>query len=278
MVGAESVLETSVTLHHTYAFRNPRPAGKLKDSRPLLGSNRGEEWTENGRHYLTIFGDTDNAGFITFYDALFIPPEAGDKSPLAVDVLTVHHQKYYQNTGEPPADWDDPVPVPFLSATGRYLLALAGPAEWVELTFEVLRMALRDAGVGAKTSSGYGRARIAKPRRPEETVKAGKDKDKGTRLSKPTEAEEEVVLESDGSNRRAQVRVSSGEIVTCGSFPSGLRGRKGESVGLVTHGREALTRKCRLNPLCLVPYRTCVEGIPMRVVFIPDCRLRELAC
>jgi CRISPR-associated protein Cmr6 len=238
-LGDESVLETSITLHHIYGVPYI-PGSALKGLAASYARQQleGEEWSETGKHYLTVFGDTDNAGFITFYDALFIPPEPGNKSPLAVDVLTVHHPKYYQNTGEPPADWDDPVPIPFLSATGRYLLALGGPAEWVELAFQVLGMALRDAGVGAKTSSGYGRARIAKPRPTEETVKQGKDKAKGARLSKPTEAEEEVILESDARNRRAQVRVSTGEIITCGSFPPWPVREKGEKCRALVSRRD----------------------------------------
>jgi len=72
-------------------------------------------------------------------------------------VMTVHHAGYYMKENVPPADWDDPTPIPFLSATGTYLLALAGPTEWIPPTFRLLELALKAEGVGAKTSSGYGR-------------------------------------------------------------------------------------------------------------------------
>jgi hypothetical protein len=47
--------------------------------------------------------------------------------------------------------------VPFLTATGTYLIAIGGPLAWVELAFKLLGKALTEMGVGAKTSSGYGR-------------------------------------------------------------------------------------------------------------------------
>ena len=75
-------------------------------------------------------------------------------------MITVHHPDYYQGD-QAPADWDNPTPVPFLSATGVYLLALAGDPQWVEAAYKILALALCEEGVGAKTSSGYGRMTIA---------------------------------------------------------------------------------------------------------------------
>jgi hypothetical protein len=72
-------------------------------------------------------------------------------------VITVHHEGYYQDGKEPPADWDSPTPVPFLSATGSYLVAVSGPSGWDDAAMKLLRLALKEMGVGAKTSSGYGR-------------------------------------------------------------------------------------------------------------------------
>ncbi|KAF0250465.1 MAG: hypothetical protein FD167_137 [bacterium] len=36
------------------------------------------------------------------------------------------------------------------------LLALSGPPDWVDTAFKILDLALKEMGVGAKTSSGYG--------------------------------------------------------------------------------------------------------------------------
>jgi cold shock CspA family protein len=71
--------------------------------------------------------------------------------------MTIHHSKYYSTGTEPPADWDDPIIVPFLAATGTFLVALSGPAKWVDAAFLILEHALRAEGIGAKTSAGYGR-------------------------------------------------------------------------------------------------------------------------
>jgi CRISPR-associated protein Cmr6 len=78
----------------------------------------------------------------------------------------VHHPAYYSGKNVelvPPADWDEPTPVPFLSATGSYLIALSAPKgceEWRQAAFDILKLALAEEGVGAKTSSGYGRMTI----------------------------------------------------------------------------------------------------------------------
>ncbi len=89
------------------------------------------------------------------------------------DVITVHHPGYYQNNGNAPADWDSPNPVAFLSATGSYLIALAAPElaspqreQWIERTFSILEHALATMGIGAKTSSGYGRMTLEAPAPP----------------------------------------------------------------------------------------------------------------
>jgi CRISPR-associated protein Cmr6 len=83
--------------------------------------------------------------------------------------MTVHHQKYYMDDNVPPADWDDPIPVPFISATGKYLIALAASdmeesnrKGWFSAIFDLLELALKEEGVGAKTSSGYGRMTLGK--------------------------------------------------------------------------------------------------------------------
>lgn len=167
-LGDESVLETSVALHHTYGVPCI-PGSALKGLaasfvRQKLDLSEGwGEWDKDknewkpGPAYITMFGNTDDAGFFTFFDALYVPESGYQGQVLYPDVMTVHHREYYGNGDVPPADWDSPNPVPFLSATGRYLVALAGPEAWVQTAFEILAMALDKVGVGAKTSSGYGR-------------------------------------------------------------------------------------------------------------------------
>jgi CRISPR-associated protein Cmr6 len=167
-LGDESVLETSVTLHRTYGVPYI-PGSALKGLTANYARQRlGDAWKNGSEAYKVVFGDTNNAGYIIFFDALYIPGTGhkhnGKIQMLYPDVITVHHQKYYQGTENAlPADWDSPNPVPFLSATGKYLIALAAPEllqesdKWIKNTFEILENALKDMGIGAKTSSGYGR-------------------------------------------------------------------------------------------------------------------------
>lgn len=157
-LGAESVLETSIALHRTYGTPFI-PGSALKGLAANYTRNKldEKEWGKDSQPYLTLFGDTDNAGYVTFFDALYIPGSGVNGKPLWADIITVHHPDYYQTGNSPAADWDNPTPIPFLTATGSYLIALSGESEWVEKAFEILALALEHEGVGAKTSSGYGR-------------------------------------------------------------------------------------------------------------------------
>jgi len=175
-LGADSALENAITLHRTYGVPII-PGSALKGLAAFYARNRLDDlaWhvkkDEQGRliyigdAYRTLFGDTTSAGYVTFFDALYVPGSAEGEMPLALDVVTVHHSDYYQGKktpqGEvaPPADWDSPNPVPFVSVRGgvKFLVALDGPEYWVEAAFQILRLALIEEGIGAKTNSGYGR-------------------------------------------------------------------------------------------------------------------------
>lgn len=169
-LGSESIVETSICLHRTYGVPYI-PGSALKG----LAANYAQlyldaDWQKDGKYYKVVFGDTDDSGYITFFDALYIPGSGYPKSEQALypDVITVHHQEYYQSGTKAPKDSDKPNPVPFLSATGTYLIALAAPdleqADiWISITFQVLENALKILGIGAKTSSGYGRMELEPP-------------------------------------------------------------------------------------------------------------------
>ncbi|GIX07838.1 MAG: type III-B CRISPR module RAMP protein Cmr6 [Candidatus Poribacteria bacterium] len=153
-LGRESVLETSIALHRTFGVPYI-PGSALKGlTASFVRQHLG--WDEKARGVL--FGTVESAGYVVFFDAMPVPPKEG--SCLAEDVITVHHPEYYQEGSAPPADSDDPTPVPFLTATGEFLFALAGPKEWVQAAFQILQEALIHLGVGAKTSSGYGRIQL----------------------------------------------------------------------------------------------------------------------
>lgn len=114
--------------------------------------------------------DTDKAaaGFVTFHDALCIPyykdkNNYKNKQPYAVDVLTYHQESYYRDKGkEAPNDYDSPTPIGFLTVRPgvEFLVALSGPEKFVELALQKLDDALKEWGVGGKTSAGYGRGKL----------------------------------------------------------------------------------------------------------------------
>lgn len=177
-LGGEGVLETSLTLHRTYGVPYiPGSALKGLASRYAHLYLEGEVWRRDlanfrrGEAQAALFGTTEEQGLVVFFDALPLP----GKWRLNPDLLNPHHPAYYRGEDEPPADWDSPTPIPFLSVTGTFLLALA-PAPgvdreaarpWLEATWRILIWALKEEGVGAKTSSGYGRKLLAEPGVPE---------------------------------------------------------------------------------------------------------------
>jgi CRISPR-associated protein Cmr6 len=164
-LGAESILETSITLHHTYgvpiipgsALKGLAAAAAHKHLEDPDWRKIGEDGTMGPFHRI-LFGDTESSGYVTFHDALWIPE--GERLFLDLDVMTVHHPAYYQQEGPPPADWDNPTPVAFLSARGRFLLAVTGPEKWAEAALDILKDALAQDGIGAKTAAGYGRMSV----------------------------------------------------------------------------------------------------------------------
>lgn len=158
-LGAESVLETSITMNRVYGV--PMIPGSALKGLARKYYMEMADVVENkisvDQNCKILFGDQDSAGYITFLDAWYIP---NDDKPLRVDVITPHHQKYYTSKGQDslPTDFDDPNPVSFISAVGKYLLAVKGSdKDWNNVAIDILKHALADYGVGGKTSSGYGR-------------------------------------------------------------------------------------------------------------------------
>lgn len=167
-LGGENVLETGLTLNHTYG--TPMiPGTALKGlaahyCHQAWGAvDDNDKFKLGGEYHRTIFGTTEDSGHIIFHDA-WITPECLEGS-LQPDVMTPHHGGYYSDeTGEtPPTDFDDPNPVTFLSVVGTFHLAVSCdvPGEdgqnWANLVFEMLSDALSDWGIGGKTNAGYGR-------------------------------------------------------------------------------------------------------------------------
>lgn len=159
-MGEASVYETNMTLHHVYGFPYI-PASTIKG---VLRHYLNE--FEDGKKLIeTIFGESDQdsrtgkpvKGRCIFFDAFPL------KAPrIELDVMTPHYPDYY--TGDkPPADWQSPNPIHFLTVGKgtpfRFIIGLPnnGDAESLKpkLT-EWFKEALQLRGTGAKTSVGYG--------------------------------------------------------------------------------------------------------------------------
>lgn len=123
---------------------------------------------------LQWFGSTDKdpknhtkempaqAGDLIFFDALPIKPVT-----LGVDIMTPHMGKWYEKgashpnqSDTVPADWHDPVPVAFLVAKEimlqfSFALRRASAIDLKDVQ-QALELALKHAGAGGKTATGYG--------------------------------------------------------------------------------------------------------------------------
>jgi len=166
-LGAKGVVEAGIRLDHTWGVP-VIPGSALKglaaSTAHLLVEDPG--WRKPGdgevrapTAFDALFGTTDEQGAVAFHDAYWIPE--GRTLPIHPDVMTVHHPDYYQGD-EPtaPSDFDSPTPIPFASVTGSFLVVLEGPPERCDEALQLLEHGLRCLGVGAKTSTGYGRMRV----------------------------------------------------------------------------------------------------------------------
>jgi CRISPR-associated protein Cmr6 len=162
-LGNESLWENSITMHRTYGV--PYIPGSALKGLCSSFAHRflGEAWQKTSEAHRVVFGDTTSSGYVAFFDALPIP----GKWALEREVMTVHHANYYagkvSETTEDisaPTDWDSPNPVPFISASGQFLIAILAPDAWKDAVLEILELALIREGIGAKTSSGFGRLEI----------------------------------------------------------------------------------------------------------------------
>lgn len=160
-LGAKGALEAGIHLEHTWGVPL-LPGSALKGlaaaaARKLVVD---DGWRPGSARAATsydeLFGSTNDSGAVVFHDAWW-DPTGCDTVPIALDVMTVHHADYYQGRAAPPSDMDSPNPVAFASATGRYLLAVEGAAEWAEAALHLLKLGLAELGIGAKTNAAYGR-------------------------------------------------------------------------------------------------------------------------
>ena len=161
-LGGENVIETGLTLNRIYGtpyIPGTALKGLASHYCNLVWGVADPKFALEGEYHKIIFGETDEAGHFTFHDA-WIVPECHEDS-LKDDVMTPHHSDYYSEK-DAPTDFDDPIPVTFLSVSGTFSVAISCDAEgeeakkWNNLVFDLLSEALTEWGIGAKTNSGYG--------------------------------------------------------------------------------------------------------------------------
>lgn len=164
-LGSENVLETGLSLQHTYG--TPLiPGSALKG---LASHYCDHVWGASdprfnvgADYHETIFGTSEDSGHIIFYDAWIAPESLVDS--LKQDVMTPHHSDYYSKKDDTaPTDFDDPIPITFLSVVGSFHISVSCDVQnsdgerWTKLAFKILTEALREWGIGGKTNAGYGR-------------------------------------------------------------------------------------------------------------------------
>jgi len=181
-LGASHPQETSMTIHHIYGIPYiPGSAIKgvtrhwaiLKFAEEISKSENSEfekaiervsKALENGEkmdlkvedlefnQLIEIFGTQKQQGKVIFFDAY----PAGEIK-LKIDIMNPHYPKYYSE-GQAPADWQNPVPIKFLTVEDtKFQFYLVSKSEdLLKKSLELLKEALKYHGIGAKTALGYG--------------------------------------------------------------------------------------------------------------------------
>lgn len=174
-LGGSSVLETSIKLHHIYGIPYiPSSAikGVLRAYKIWILANWKEEEfskiekniennkpsNENEKKLIEIFGNQQQKGKLIIFDAYPTNFEGFD-----IDIMNPHFPDYYdKNKNQPPADWQSPNPVTFLTIPEKtkFKFFFKNTSLYKKYFGNDLKQDLKNAleyiGIGAKTSIGYG--------------------------------------------------------------------------------------------------------------------------
>ncbi len=176
-LGNESVYETSMTLHHIYGI--PYIPGQAikgvarnliinqvfeKNDKKETDLKGAENRALDDEGFGKIFGKLDNQGKVIFFDAF-----PTGKITLKPDIMNPHYAPYYSE-GKPPADYHNPIPIPFLTVENTPFEFIIGIKEKdnqeiklgdsegkiLNVASKWLKNTLQEHGIGAKTAVGYG--------------------------------------------------------------------------------------------------------------------------
>ena len=154
-LGIESVYETSITLHRNLGVPYI-PGSALKGIANHYGMD-----TEYKRMD-KLFGtqseqETKEKGKAVFFDAF--PVMNAGNNIFDMDIMNPHYSEYYSE-GKPPGDWMKPIPIKFLTVkkgTEYRFHVVSRDEDLLNDAIILLKGALKESGVGAKTALGYGR-------------------------------------------------------------------------------------------------------------------------
>ena len=176
-LGNESVYETSMTLHHIYGIPYiPGSAIKGVVRSYIITEAFGKENEKRAlkeKWFCDFFGCPTNSfysegrqGKLIFFDAF--PIEAPKIEP---DVMNVHYPDYYGGS-KPPADYQNPHPIFFLTVRDSAFQCMIGiknkdntiindegkfkGQNILKVAENYVKEALSEHGIGAKTAVGYG--------------------------------------------------------------------------------------------------------------------------
>jgi CRISPR-associated protein Cmr6 len=180
-LGASHPQETSMTLHHIYgipyipgsaikgvtrhwavlkfADNNRKDNEKFEDAIKRIagalesGNDLNIEVDKiTFKDLIEIFGTQKQQGKVIFFDAYPV-----GKIKLKIDIMNPHYPKYYSE-GQPPADWQSPVPIKFLTVedTKFQFYLVSKNEDLLKKSLDLLKEALKHHGIGAKTALGYG--------------------------------------------------------------------------------------------------------------------------
>jgi CRISPR-associated protein Cmr6 len=164
-LGDASVTEVGLTLHKTYGVPYI-PGSAIKGACLRAIGKLSELSGEERKNAKSLFGSTDCAGYLVFHDAWLVPEREG-KNPYQRDTVTVHHPAYYRKEKDVfPTDFDDPIPIPFVSVKSgcAFYFAIGIPEsqdteaaeKWRTFVEKILHYTLTELGLGGKTNAGYG--------------------------------------------------------------------------------------------------------------------------
>lgn len=161
-------LETGAMVHHTYGM--PMIAGSsIKGAVRSYAENALADNSDKQAILNVLFGtesDDDNAdaGYLIWHDAWWIPNvdskfqlrQDESNKPFVGEIVTVHHQQYYQGNLSEALDIENPVPNQQIAMRGSFYFTIQGVSAWVKYALDLLKGALQYQGLGAKGSNGYG--------------------------------------------------------------------------------------------------------------------------